>query len=112
MKTILLAAGAAATLLTAGSALGAPKHPATGGAVAAPRQPIPYAQLNSYLKASPSQRAKKDWWSGASTGVEANASARAPSPAMANDPPTAGADMPAPPAAAPMDNTMPMDKPH
>ena len=99
MKTMLLAAGVAATVLSAGSALAATRHHATGGAVAPPKQPIPYAQLNSYLKASPSQRARKDWWSGqmASTGTSANTSASSSAggaasssstPAMSNDTPT------------------------
>jgi len=92
MKTILLAVGVAAAVLTAGSALAAARHPAMGAAVAAPKQPIPYAQLDSYLKASPAQRARKDWWSGqaATTGMATNTAAS--SPALANDTPTPKAD--------------------
>lgn len=79
MKTILLAAGAAAIALSGGQALAAtPKS----SAVAGPKQPIPYAQLNAYMKASPRQRSARDWWSGqnmasagASTGSAANAAA-------------------------------------
>ena len=49
MKTILLAAGALAVTLCAGQALAA-KHSAGGAAIAGPKQPIPYAQLDAYLK--------------------------------------------------------------
>lgn len=91
MKTVLLAAGAAALALSAGQALAKTTHKHAKGEAAAtaePKQPIPYAQLDAYLKASPSQRAKKDWWSGeaavasnASAGsAGANASATAPTP--------------------------------
>jgi hypothetical protein len=111
MKTILLAAGAAALVLSAGPTLAAAKHAA---AVAGPKQPIPYAQLSTYLKASPKQRMSKDWWSGqtsvaanaapvstagADTGATANASATAtPSPSLPGDTPSAA---PAPSAAPP-----------
>ncbi|WP_372785146.1 hypothetical protein [Phenylobacterium sp.] len=90
MKTILLAAGAVALAITAGPVLAASK-PATA---AAPKQPIPYSQLGAYLKASPKQRASKDWWSGqeaASTGASANTSATT----------TAGSDVRSTPDAAP-----------
>jgi hypothetical protein len=91
MKTILLAAGAIALALTAGQALGAKHHKSTA-ATAEPKQPIPYAELDAYLKASPKQRARKDWWAQASIGASANASAVS----------TAGADQPsAAPAATP-----------
>jgi hypothetical protein len=83
MKTILLAAGAAAIALSAGLASAAPTVPS-------PKQPIPYDQLNAYLKASPKVRASKDWWSGqtasaapsasAATGAAANTSATEPAP--------------------------------
>jgi hypothetical protein len=79
MKTVLLAAGALALTLGAGEAL-AKHHSASGAAAAGPAQPIPYAQLDTYLKASPSQRAKKDWWSGtavASGGAESSSGANA-----------------------------------
>ena len=125
MKTILLAAGVAAAVLAAGSALAASKM---GAAVAPPKQPIPYDQLNAYLKASPSQRAHKDWWSGqmASTGTPANTSAAAPasppSPALPNDTPPATTDATPAPANMPSPENleekkgpppaMPMDRPH
>lgn len=76
MKTILLAAGTAAIALSAAAVSAAPT--AKG-----PKQPIPYAELNAYLKASPKVRMHKDWWSGqtasAETGTSANTSATAPS---------------------------------
>ena len=135
MKTILLAACTAAAILAAGSALAVTKHHATGSAVAPPKQPIPYAELNAYLKASPAQRAHKDWWSGqmASTGSQANASASTPAipgdtpmntmPATANttgpipDAPATPAEPKAPAADNMPDKTSapaaaPMDKPH
>ena len=85
MKTILLAAGAASIALSTGlfSASLASAAPTAAG----PKQPIPYAELNAYMKASPKTRASKDWWSGqstspsasAETGASANTSATAPS---------------------------------
>jgi len=72
MKTILLAAGAVATALVAGQALAAHHHARGGAAIAGP-----YAELNAYLKASPAQRARKDWWSQASIGGEASTGAAA-----------------------------------
>lgn len=44
MKTILLAAGAAALALSAGAASAAAKGSST---MAGPKQPIPYSQLNA-----------------------------------------------------------------
>jgi hypothetical protein len=99
MKTILLAAGAAAIALSAGLASAAPTVPG-------PKQPIPYDQLNAYMKAPPKARASKDWWSGqtasAETGASANTSATAASPtpslpadtsaATSANPPSAGGD--------------------
>ena len=71
MKTIVIAAGAAAMLLTAGAADAKAtrhaKHHASRAAAAppSPAQPIPYAELDNYLNASPKERASRDWWSGA-----------------------------------------------
>jgi hypothetical protein len=96
MKTILLAAGVAAIALSGGQALAAPKSMG----VTEPKQPIPYAQLNAYMKASPRQKSTKDWWSGqnmasagttASTGAAANAAATT----------TAGSDVRSTPDATP-----------
>lgn len=81
MKIIVMAAGAAALVLTAGVADAAPRHrghSAGGAALATPPQPIPYTQLEAYLAASPQKRASNDWWSGtafAQTGTSANAAA-------------------------------------
>jgi molybdate transport system ATP-binding protein len=81
MKIIVMAAGAAALVLTAGVADAAPRHrghSAGGAALATPPQPIPYTQLDAYLAASPQKRASNDWWSGtafAQTGTSANAAA-------------------------------------
>ncbi len=77
MKTILLAAGAVA-IFTVGQALATP--------ASSPRQPIPYSQLNAYLKASPKLRATKDWWAAAQTGVGVNTSATsAATPSLPGD---------------------------
>lgn len=92
MKTIIVAATAVAMALSAGSALAGGK--ARGPAVAAPKQPIPYSQLDSYLKATPKQRASKDWWNqaDASTGMAADTSATART--VPNDTPSGDASMP------------------
>ncbi|UAL11990.1 hypothetical protein [Caulobacter segnis] len=85
MLTKTLAATAALSMLVAGgSALAAQKKSPT---VAGPKAPVPYDQLNAYLKASPKARASKDWWAGsASTGMTTDAAATAP--ATASDPAT------------------------
>jgi hypothetical protein len=73
-----LAVGVALAALVSGAASAAPQAKASA-AMAGPSQPIPYAQLDAYLKASPKQRASKDWWSGsASTGASTDTSATAP----------------------------------
>ena len=107
MRTILLAAGAAALALSAGPSLSATEHHAASKA-ASPLQPIPYAELDAYLKASPAQRAKKDWWSGqASSATGANASATTSASPDATPPTTTSSTPPslgggtAPSAAAP-----------
>lgn len=80
-----LAAGAALAMLVAGGA-SAGTHAKSSTASTSPKQPIPYAQLDAYLKASPKERASKDWWSGsASTGVSADTSATASTPPAAAD---------------------------
>jgi len=75
MKTILLAAGAAALALSAGPTFAAAHHKHMAMAVAGPKQPIPYSELNAYLKASPRQRMAKNWWSGENSGALATAGA-------------------------------------
>ncbi|PZR31560.1 hypothetical protein [Caulobacter segnis] len=78
MLTKTLAATAALSMLVGGgSALAQSKSSATAG----PKQPIPYSQLNAYMKASPKARASKDWWAGsptAPTGASTDTSATAP----------------------------------
>lgn len=109
MKTILLAAGALAVALTAGQALAARSHHASATA-AEPKQPIPYAELGAYLKASPTQRAKKDWWSQASlgaeasTGTSANTAASAPARTPSTPPSLGGGTSaaPSPPSTPPV----------
>jgi hypothetical protein len=75
-----LAAGAALAMLVSGAASAAPQSKGSA-AMAGPKQPIPYSQLDAYLKASPKARASQDWWSGsASTGMSTDTSATAPPP--------------------------------
>lgn len=96
MKTIMLAAGAAAIALSSGLAL--------AQTVPGPKQPIPYDQLSAYMKASPKQRAAKNWWAGqssaAQTGTGANTSATAAvSPSLPADTSSAATSV-NPPAAS------------
>ena len=133
MKTLIAAASLAALVLAVDSASAATRRHA-GAATAEPKQPIPYGQLDAYLKASPKQRASKDWWSGAETGTPANTAAvtpampndtasakeAAPNPSMAPNTPTAAppSESNATPEASPPDagkgdmSTPPVDKPH
>ena len=79
MKTMMLTAGAAAMTMLAGSALAA----GSSRTVTGPAQPIPYAQMDAYLKASPKARASTDWWSGqTAAGAGASTSASATTPAV------------------------------
>jgi hypothetical protein len=102
MKTIALTAGAVALALTAGSALAA-KPAAKGASVMGPSQPIPYSQLEAYTKASPKERASKDWWSGANTGASTDTAATTSRPSESS---ASGAVNPSPPSATP-DTTSP-----
>lgn len=80
MSIKTLAAGAALSILAAGAPALAQTSTMTP---ASPKAPIPYSQLDAYLKASARVRASKDWWAGqpaASTGVAADTSATAPPP--------------------------------
>ncbi|KSB88458.1 hypothetical protein AS593_19245 [Caulobacter vibrioides] len=82
MFTKTLLAGAALALaasgVISGAALANPKVKASA-AVASPKQPIPYDQLEAYSKASAKQRATKDWWAGeAATGTSTDTSATLP----------------------------------
>jgi hypothetical protein len=91
MTRTLLILAAAATALTAASAADARavRHHAAkgGGSYAPPSVPIPYTQLDAYMKGSAKQRAQIVAMAanGANTGASANASATTAAP-------TAGAD--------------------
>lgn len=114
MKLQVVLAGAAMLALAAGAAQAATHHKAAGksaGAYAEPSQPVAYAKLDSYLKASGHARTSQSWGlentgmaAGSATGAGANASANAPQNDMsqpATAPDQQGAAAPAPSAAAP-----------
>ena len=111
MNRIVLIAAIAAAGLTAGATQAASTHT---GAYAEPSQPIAYSNLNTYLKASPKQRAARDWGAGAATGASVNttattATANAPQttdPNAADTPTAVNPAMPAP-AAQPAAPTAP-----
>ena len=97
MKTIVMAAGAAAMVLTtAGVADAGGRHAkkqrTSAARMTSPPQPIPYTQLEAYLSASPRERASRDWWGGsmAATGAAANVGATAPENARSASPDTSG----------------------
>lgn len=102
MTTMRLLSAAALAALVATPAL------AQGRSTPPPR-PIPYAQLDAYLAASPRERQTRDWWAGAQTGAAVNASATAPlsSTALATDPAT-GAQVALPPSTSPAMEAGPM----
>jgi hypothetical protein len=78
MKTILFAAAALA--LCAGAADAAPKAKTKANALVGPEQPIPYARVQAYSKASTKARATTDWWAGAASpasGAAVDVSAKA-----------------------------------
>jgi hypothetical protein len=85
--TLTLATLAAAAAL-AGSAQAQNSGPSSG-AYASPPRPIPHSQLDAYLRASPRERATRDWWAelpaataaqaATSTAVNAQASSSLPS---------------------------------
>jgi hypothetical protein len=110
MKMQVLAGAAVLALIAATDASAATKK---AGAYAEPSQPVAYSKLDSYLKASPSKRAKQDWSIGsaqtASTapiGTSANTSATAQTPATDNSAPPA-ADTAAPATQTPPDQMAP-----
>ena len=71
---ILAASATLAALVVASGAAAAPA--ARAYATTSPKQPIPYSQLDTYLKASPKLRAQTNWWTdSASTGSAANTAA-------------------------------------
>ncbi len=79
MNTIVLTAGAVAIAFSATQAWAAP-------ALASPKQPIPYSQLSTYLKASPKQQATKDWSAAAAMRAGVNTSATtAATPSLLGD---------------------------
>jgi hypothetical protein len=115
MRLTLLAL-AAASAVASTPALAAGHHASMGAMVKPPAQPLPYAQLDAYLKASPKQRASKDWWAeGAPVGAAANTSATAPAipgdtPASATPSPSMTTPNPDPAASAPTATDTPPDK--
>jgi hypothetical protein len=113
MKLQVLA-GAAVLALIAGGASAATHKSA--GAYAEPSQPVAYAKLGDYLKASPAKRTKQDWSLGstaqassAPTGGAANTSATAPQAGVTpnNAPASAPDSQTAPPAQSPPDQSAP-----
>lgn len=99
MKLKLLILGGAALVLTAGATVAKThKATATGGAYAPPSQPIPYDQVDKYVKGNAKTRASiVAMGSGADTGAAANTAATAPAnpapaaaPAPVNPAPNTG----------------------
>ena len=88
MNPKILLAGIAVAAMT-GVAAQAASTQQSGGAYGEPSQPVPYSSLKAYMKASPSQRAKRDWSAGAAasaTNASANASATVPAGPNASTP--------------------------
>jgi hypothetical protein len=81
MKAILLAAAALALAVTGAAA--APKaHKADtprAKVLVGPDQPIPYARMQAYSKASAKARATTDWWSASAFSSNASSTTRASS---------------------------------
>lgn len=98
VNTRLLIAGIAIGALAAGgaSAHKTRHHHGRTMAYAAPAQPIPYAQLDHYLRASPKERRSIEMAAAANTGATANAAASVPAatnvPAAAASETSPGAD--------------------
>jgi hypothetical protein len=81
------------------------KAEATAGAYASPKQPVAYALLDAYMKASPKERASRDW-SGGPVPMTASQAPMTPAPTATQDapppsPPTATSDTSVPPSTAP-----------
>jgi hypothetical protein len=84
MNPKILVAGIAVAAMTAAAAQAASTHQ-SAGAYAEPAQPIAYSSLKTYMKASPSQRAKRDWSGGsAASASNAGSNVSATTPATAN----------------------------
>ncbi|HEY3949141.1 hypothetical protein [Phenylobacterium sp.] len=82
MNPKLLVAGIAVAAMTAAAAQAASTHRQSAGAYAEPAQPIAYANLKAYMKASPSQRRTRDWSGGTAASASnagSNVSATTPS---------------------------------
>ena len=54
---VLIAGVAVAVMATGAVSAKTMKHSTSGGSYAAPSQPIPYGQMDAYMKATPKQRA-------------------------------------------------------
>jgi len=100
-----LAVGVALAVLVSGAASAAPQVKAS----TAPKQPIPYSQLDAYLKASPKARATKDWWSGsASTGTSTDTSATMPAAPLSDGATNTSVNPPATTTTLPSDSSTSM----
>jgi hypothetical protein len=118
MNFTTLVAAAAVAGLTSGAAQAATTHhhvrAQSAGAYAQPAQPIAYSNIDAYMKASPKQRASRDWSTAAATGSSVNAAAETPAQAApaAEAAPAASAapDAQAAPA-APQDQAAPVNPP-
>jgi hypothetical protein len=102
MKLQILASAAALALIAGGASAATHK---SAGAYAPPAQPIAYSKLDTYLKASPREKATGNWGldatataSAAPIGAAANTAATAPQAPMTPSAPAA-ADTSAAPAA-------------
>lgn len=105
MNAKILIAGVAVAVMVSGVASAKMhRHVMTGGAYAAPAQPVPYAQLEAYMKASAKQRMAMMASGGAMGSTEAAPSAAMPAMSASQ---TGATAMP-PAGAAPMTpGTMP-----
>ena len=86
MNAKVLTAGVAVAVMVAGASSAkthmSRKHHETGGSYAAPSQPIPYSQMDAYMKASPKQRMAMESSGSAATGSSADTSATTQGSAM------------------------------
>jgi hypothetical protein len=100
---ILIAGVAIAALCASGASAKARHHHAksSGSTYAAPAQPIPYAELDHYLRASRSERRSIEMAAAANTGNTANTAATTPETAAPASGETTGAPATNPPTATP-----------
>lgn len=68
----------------------------SAGAYASPKQPVAYALLDAYMKASPKERASRDW-SGGPAPMMTSQAPMAPAPTAAQDAPPPATASPATP---------------